>query len=207
MWFGVSINSTWWLVDCQGKVFTESELTLIKKRQWTWCQMALCREGHPTVKPASGAGQAGISAGWLQTPTQQGPWAITRVQGGRHTSALYRAWGGGTGKRHGKREASWVPTLAVLSYSESLWTNAHISPLIQQMEGCTGRWLRTLTAANPPHMGIFIPWGPSQNCCELLESNDIHTFCPRNSNFRCSSGGNNQASGGNGSIRIFIRAL
>lgn len=25
--------------------------------------MVLCREGHPTAKPASGAGQAGISAG------------------------------------------------------------------------------------------------------------------------------------------------
>lgn len=48
-------------MDCQGKAFAQSTLTLIKKRQWTWCQMALCREGHPTAKPASGAGHACIS--------------------------------------------------------------------------------------------------------------------------------------------------
>ena len=51
----------WRLVDCQGKASTRSTLTLIKKRQWTWCQMVLCREGHPTAKPASGAGQACVS--------------------------------------------------------------------------------------------------------------------------------------------------
>lgn len=80
--------------------------------------MVLCREGHPTAKPASGARQAGISARMAanahsaehpgHSPSAKGRWAHwCPLQGMRQASTQVGGW------------AFWDPPLPLSCFSES----------------------------------------------------------------------------------------